>query len=449
MYSSKIQAVLERAGLKAGDRVVVRKGGRRVEGLLMPRIGAGDPDCVIIKLDSGYNIGVEFSGTSITKAGHREPKAIREEKNFELGRINRNLVKVLFDSSKPHVSLISTGGTITSRVDYRTGGVTAMMEPKEMLHNVPELAGFCFFRLNNPFTIMSESMGPEHWQEIAETVAKELKTSEGVIVTQGTDTLHFTAAALSFMLRDLGKPVVLTAAQKSTDRGSSDAALNLICSARAALSDMAAVGICMHGTPNDDYCIFSRGTKVRKMHTSRRDAFRSINEPPLARVWPDGKIEKLQPVPARGKTTAKADTLFEKKVALVKSYAGARPDIIDFYVKEGCRGLVLEAMGLGQFPTAGKNSWLGALKSAADRGVILCAAPTTIYGRLNPNVYSEGRQCRDAGIIYLEDMLPETAYVKLGWVLGHTKSVNKAKEMMLTNCAGEISERGGPEGFLC
>jgi glutamyl-tRNA(Gln) amidotransferase subunit D len=291
-------------------------------------------------------------------------------------------------------------------------------------------------------------MTHEHWQQLAKSVAKELKTSRGVIVTHGTDTLHFTAAALSFMLRDLGKPVVLVGAQRSTDRGSSDAAFNLLCSTRVALSDMAAVGICMHGNMADDYCIFTRGTKVRKMHTSRRDAFRPVNDKPLAMVWPDGKIKKMQRVPKRSSSTAKADTSFEPKVALIKSYPGRMPDVIDFYVNKGYRGLVLEATGLGQLPTYGKVSWLKSIKRATDRGVLVCGAAETLYGRLNPNVYTEGRMCKEAGVLFLEDMLPETAYVKLGWVLGHTKSAEKAKEMMLTNYAGEISARIMAGSFL-
>jgi glutamyl-tRNA(Gln) amidotransferase subunit D len=250
------------------------------------------------------------------------------------------------------------------------------------------------------------------------------------------------------MLRDLGKPVVLTGAQRSSDRGSSDGAFNLMCSARVALSDMAAVGICMHGNMADDYCIFIRGTKARKMHTSRRDAFRPINDRPLALVWPDGRIKKMQQVPQRSKSAAKADTAFEQKVALIKSYPGRMPDVIDFYVGKGYRGLVLEATGLGQLPTYGKVSWLKSIRNATDRGVLVCGAAETLYGRLNPNVYSEGRQCKESGVLFLEDMLPETAYVKLGWVLGHTRSIKKARGMMLENIAGEISARTLPGSFL-
>ena len=448
MYSPKIAKVLKAGGIKVGDRVLVESKEKRYEGLLMPRIEAGNMNCIILKMDNGYNIGVDFNGTRISKSRTTEPSDVKEEEELELGKVKKSLVKVNFDKKKPQVSIITTGGTITSRVDYKTGGVTSLMSPEEMLYNIPELAGFVRLKMLNPFSIMSESMTPEHWQKMAVAVAKELRHSEGAIVTHGTDTLHFTAAALSFMLRGLGKPVVLVGSQRSPDRGSSDGPFNLVCGARTALSDMAAVGICMHGTPADDHCMFIRGTKVRKMHTSRRDAFRPINDLPLAKVWPDGKIEKMQAVPPRSGSIAKADTAFEPRVAIIKSYPGCSPEIIDYYVRKGYRGLVVEVTGLGQVPTYGKKSWIQGIKKAAEKGVLVCGAAETLYGRLNPNVYTEGRMAKDAGMLHLEDMLPETAYVKLGWVLGHTKNVEKAMEMMLTNYAGEMSERSLPGTFL-
>ncbi len=437
MYSEKIRKVLREKRLEVGDRAVVEKSGRRYEGVLMPRIESGNRSCIVLKLDSGYNVGIDCDGARISKA-----KALPFEPEGHGTR------KLRFGGKKPHVSIVTTGGTITSRVDYKTGGVTSLTSPAELLQKVPQLADFVRLKIVNPFTIMSESMTPDHWQKLASVVARELRASEGVIVTQGTDTLHYTAAALSFMLKDLGKPVVLTGAQRSTDRGSSDGFMNLACAARAAISDMSGVVVCMHGTMNDEHCILIRGTRVRKMHTSRRDAFRPVNDLPLAKVWPDGKMEKLQAVPGRGKKAAKADTAFEDRVAMIKSYPGARPDIIDYYAKKGYRGLVIGATGLGQVPTYGRNSWLGSIRKAADKGMLVCAAADTIYGRLNPNVYAEGRMCMDAGLFHLGDMAMETAYVKMGWVLGHTKSTEKAKEMMLTNYAGELQDRSLADTFL-
>ena len=443
MYSAKASALLKRKGIVPGGAIAIEKEGRRYEGVLMPSTDSSDPGNLIIKLSSGYNIGIALEGAAISRpagAGGGPAAGMGKQAGCDL--------KAKSDPSKPLLSILTTGGTITSRVDYKTGGVTALMSPEEMLCNIPELAGIARLRMENPFRIMSESMTAAHWQKLAAAVASALRRSEGVIVTHGTDTLHFTAAALSFMLRDLGKPVVLVGSQRSADRGSSDGPFNLICASRVALSDMAAVGICMHGSSSDDHCIFTRGTKVRKMHTSRRDAFRPVNDLPLAKVWPDGRIEKMQEVARRSPGSAKVDSAFEEKVALVKTYPGASPGIVDYYAGNGYRGLVLEVTGLGQVPTYGKNSWLPAIRRAVDKGVVVCGAAGTIYGRLNPNVYAEGRLAQEAGLLYLQDMLAETAYVKLGWVLGHTKSPAKAGEMMLADYAGEISDRSLPGTFL-
>ncbi|MEM5812596.1 MAG: Glu-tRNA(Gln) amidotransferase subunit GatD [Candidatus Aenigmatarchaeota archaeon] len=452
MYSKNIESELKKKKIRIGERVVVTKAGKAYEGLLMPRIELGDANCLVIKLDNGYNIGVRFEkGIKIEKSQLKEPSEIREEKEYELGRTRKELLKVRFDSGKPPVSLIATGGTIASRIDYRTGGVKAISDPLELLHNVPELGEIVNIRkMSIPFTKMSEDMGPADWKVIAREAAKMLNSGDkGIIITHGTDTLHYTAAALSFFLRNLSKPVVLTGAQRSSDRGSSDAGMNLICSARVAVSDIAEVGICMHGSPEDTYCLFIRGTKVRKMHTSRRDAFRPINDLPLAKVWPDGRVDKINPnQKKRSEGKVGLDIRFEPNIAILKAYPGSDPRVIDYYVRNGVKGFVIEGTGLGHVPTFAKKSWISAVKKHSE-SIPFVVTPQTLYGRINPNVYTNLRILYyEAGAIPGEDMLPETAYVKLGWVLGHTRKMEKIKEMMLTNYAGEITQRSVPESFL-
>lgn len=436
MYSAKLEKTLKSKRILVGDRVAVESKGKPFEGILMPQTGAGDPDKIVIKLDSGYNVGLYVD--DIKKLPDRTPEDVEAS-------------KLKFNSGKPAISIISTGGTITSRVDYKTGGVTSLSKPEEILRNIPELAKFVNVKsLRMPFTIMSESMNHEHWQMLAEECAKELNKKDimGVIVTHGTDTLHFTSAALSFFLSDLSKPVVVTGSQRSSDRGSSDAGMNLICSSHVAVSDISEVGICMHGSVSDDYCLFMRGTKVRKMHASRRDAFKPINEKALAMVWPDGKVEPMNKN-FKKRTNGKVgiDNKFEPNVAMLQSYPGSDPEIMEYLIKKGCRGFIVQATGLGQVPSKTK-SWLPVIRRAVDSGIPVFLAPETIFGRLNCNVYSEGRAVLEAGAVHLEDTLAETAYVKLGWVLGHTKDMKKAKEMMLTNYAGEISPRSKEEGYL-
>jgi glutamyl-tRNA(Gln) amidotransferase subunit D len=253
------------------------------------------------------------------------------------------------------------------------------------------------------------------------------------------------------MLKNLNKPVVLTYAQRSTDRGSSDTALNLACAGHAALSDIAEVILVGHGSLNDEYCLALRGTKVRKMHSSRRDTFRPINDLPLAKIHGEGKIEIVNKNFNKRNENKKvtADMKFEEKIALIKFYPGAKPDILEFLRKSGYKGVVVEATGLGHVATAeSRNNWMAAIKSCIKSGMTVCFAPETLYGRVDPYVYSPGRKLLDAGVIFLEDILPETAYVKLGWVLGHTNYLPKVKEMMLTNYVSEINRKISPETFL-
>jgi glutamyl-tRNA(Gln) amidotransferase subunit D len=262
--------------------------------------------------------------------------------------------------------------------------------------------------------------------------------------------MHFTAAALSFMLKNLSKPVVLTGSQRSSDRGSSDAFMNIICSAHAALSNIAEVGVCMHATTDDHYCYFIRGTKVRKMHTTRRDAFRSINEMPLAKIYPNGKIDVMnENHKKRSDENVVADIKFEPRIALLKTYPGSEPEIMDFLVKKGYKGFVIEGTGLGHVPTFAEKSWIPYIKKMIKDGIPVVVASQTIYGRINTNVYTNLRILyHDTKAIPAEDIMPEVAYVKLGFVLGHTKDLEKVRELMLTNMAGEITKRSEMETFL-
>ncbi len=440
MYSPKVRKILSSAGIKPGDRIRVERPGKVYEGLLMPKTEFSDPNSIVIKLDSGYNMGIAFGrGVKIRKMGS--------------GRgTGAGGMKAKFGKGKPKISLVSTGGTIASRVDYRTGGVYAASSPEEILSNVPELADIAdIHEMLSPVNKMSEDFSPKDWVKTAKVVHKRLNSEDmGVIVTHGTDTMHFTSAALSFFLRNLAKPVVLAGAQRSSDRGSSDAGMNLVCAAHVSVSDVAEVGICMHGEMSDSFCLFIRGTKARKMHTSRRDAFRPINENPIAKVWPDGRMEWTNMKRRkRGKGETELDARFEERVAMLKVYPGADPEIMDFYVSKGYRGFVIEGTGLGHVPTFAEKSWIKSIKKHVKDGIPFVVTSQTLYGRVNPDVYTNLRILfREAGAIPGEDMLPETAYVKLGWVLGHTQDMEEIRKRMLTDYAGEITERSVPEGFL-
>jgi len=383
----------------------------------------------LLKLDSGYNIGIIR-------------KEIRDIEIVKKGKKKEDKIEIKKDTEKPNIAMIITGGTIASRLNPRKGGVDWLDTPESLFKFYPELfEKVNVVKVEIPFMKASEDMDYKDWQKIARVAVKLLNDDDikGIVITHGTDFLHYTSAALSFFLKDLNKPVVLTYSQRSIDRASSDANLNLQCSALAAVSDIAEVMLVGHATSNDDYCYVMPGTKVRKMHTSRRDAFKVINSKPFAKISSD-YIQGILKHRIRKKGRVKLDAKFEDKVVLIKIHPGLDPGILDYYLKKKYRGVVLEMSGLGHAPTkSARKSWTKKLKEVQKKGLIVCATAQTIYGRLNPMVYSNGRELLETGIIYLKDMLAETALVKLGWVLGH-KDWN-VKEKMLENISGELNDR--------
>ena len=436
MYSSELSGLFARLGIALGDTISVTSKDGTTEGILMPRPDVGENNIIVIKKKDGYNIGVRYEkGMKIAKVSSGSgipsfPKATAKH-----------------DKSLQNISLLYTGGTIGSKIDYVSGGVYMLTKPEELLHEVPELSGIANIDVSNIMSIASEDMTYKGWQQIADGVANAFqKGARGVVITHGTDSMHYTSAALSFMLQDLSGPVILTGSQRSSDRGSSDAFMNLICSAQlAAKSDFAEVGICMHSSSSDTSCALIRGTKARKMHTSRRDAFKSINEGPVALVDASGKIEYKSPyrkAPKNAKPKVLAMTKFEDKVALIKAYPNSDPGIIEYYIGKGYKGIMIEAMGLGHVPTPASNeySWISHMKDAVDEGLVLGITSQCLYGRVNPTVYRNLRLAASTGAVYCEDMLPEVAYVKLGFLLGNHKA-DKAKEMLSKNIAGEITQR--------
>jgi glutamyl-tRNA(Gln) amidotransferase subunit D len=421
---------MKNSGISIGDRVELHLTQKIYEGILLESPEA-EKGRVLLKLDNGYNIG-------FNKKDVFEIKLIKkyEEKKAEI-----NIKKF---PEKPNIAMIITGGTIASKLDTKTGAVKWLDSPESLFKFYPEL----FEKVNVskveiPFMKGSENMDFRDWKKIASVTEKLLNDSniQGIIITHGTDSIHYTSSAMSFFLGKLNKPVVLTYSQRSIDRASSDANLNLRCAALAAISDIAEVMLVGHSSTNDDFCYAMPGTKVRKLHSSKRDAFKVVNEKPFAKIFPD-RIDILKKYNLRDKSKVKIDNRFEEKVALLKFYPGQNPSILDYYAKEGYRGIVIEMMGLGHIATSeARNSWITKLKEIQKKGVIVCAAAQTIYGRLNPLVYSPGRELLDTGIIYLEDMLSETAFVKLGWVLGKTKEKEEVRKLMLTNMAGELNKR--------
>jgi len=422
-YPPRVRALLDRAKADEGDSIVVRARGERYSGTLMPHHGFSGEDILTIKLPNGYNIGIaiaDIETIEVTAKGTR-------------GRADRKLPPAAKD--KPTVAVLGTGGTIASYVDYRTGAVHPAVTAEELVFSVPELLDVANVRARVIYSIYSENLKPENWQRLAREVAQELGAgAKGVIIPHGTDTLHFTTAALAFMLRDLTGPVVVVGSQRSSDRPSSDAAMNLVSAARVATSNLGEVVAVMHGETSDTFGVIHRGTKVRKMHASRRDAFRSLNASPLGRVQPDGTVDLSDRALPRAGGPTKADDRLDPKVGLVYFYPGQSPRELEAAIGD-LHGVVVAGTGLGHV----SHDLVTVLGHAVRNGIAVVMATQTLQGRVNMHVYDTGRDLLKAGVTSAEDMLPEVAYVKLMWVLGHTREPAVVARSMATNVAGEIN----------
>jgi glutamyl-tRNA(Gln) amidotransferase subunit D len=428
-YKGLALEALRSVGADVGDLIRITKGSQVYEGILIPRSEYGDDKHIVIKLQSGYNIGVRLTpDAKVEKIGRGEKPAFvappLPEQNPAL----------------PRVSIISTGGTIASRVDYRTGAVRPALTASDLYSIVPELADIARIDAQILFSLYSENITPIHWTEMAKTVAEKIeKGVDGVVIAHGTDTMGFSAAALSFALQNLPVPVIFVGSQRSADRPSSDAATNLTGAVLAAAkAPFAEVAVAMHENISDTSIILHRGTRVRKCHTSRRDAFKTVNDTPLARIM-ESNIVMLSNDYRRRDPTRKlvVKPNFSDKVALVKFYPGINPAIIDWYVDNGYKAIVLEGTGLGHVA----KTLFQPIKRAVDEGVTVAMASQCIWGRVNMNVYETGRDLLALGVVPLEDMLAETATVKLMWIYGQTDDPEEAKRLLKTNIAGEFSLR--------
>ncbi len=406
------------------------------KGIILPRSETADDKHIVLKLPIGYNIGIAARNiVDIEVNGKKEANYRIPEQEFP------------FDPEKPNVKLLGTGGTIASRLDYRTGAVIPAFSPGELYGSVPELADYCNLDTEKLYGVFSENMGPEQWIGTAKAIGKEIeKGVKGIVIGHGTDVMHHTAAILSFMVQESPIPIVMVGSQRSSDRPSSDAALNLIHAVKtAAESDIAEVMVCMFGPTSDQYGLLHRGTRVRKMHSSYRSTFRTIGDIPIAKI-DRSAITPLREDYKRRREDRKVKIIstFEEKVSIVYYYPNMRPDIIDSLIDNGYRGIVIAGTGLGHV----NKPLYPALKRAQEKGVAVYMTVQTLWGYVQMYVYETGREMLDLGVVPCANMLPEVAYVKLGWALGQTEDLEKVKEIMLNPIAGEITEREPSNGYL-
>jgi glutamyl-tRNA(Gln) amidotransferase subunit D len=438
------RAFLKKSGVKVGDLVEATKGKTRFIGVIVP---SEEPNILAIKLESGYNARIK-TGESVKLKKIGKGKMVGKAKP----------PKLKGKKGLPNISILQIGGTIASRVDYKTGAVYTTYTPDDILALAPELAGIANISSRLVSNMFSEDMRFAHYRTIAREIARELKKNvAGIILPHGTDTMAFTASALAFMLKDIPVPVILVGAQRSADRGSTDAVMNLVCAVEfAAKTDFAGVAICMHESSGDTNCAILPPCKTRKLHTSRRDAFKAVNDTPIARVnFDTRKIEFVKKDYAKKSPKKKLQLMdnIEEKVALLKVFPNIFAEQVEFFEKRRYKGLVIEGTGLGHAPIGSANPSCEensrikkAIRSLVESGCVVVMSSQCLFGRIQMHVYRNGVELEKAGVIPGEDMLPETAFVKLAWLLGNFGK-EKAKELIGKNLRGEINDRGSMDCF--
>jgi glutamyl-tRNA(Gln) amidotransferase subunit D len=432
-------ALLERLikqGIRTWSKVRITKGNARYEGLLLPRSEHTDDVYVTLKVDTGYNLGVLIDDdTKIEELGYQKG-------SYQLPHINVARKKEL-----PNVTLLGTGGTVASRLDYRTGSVLPAFTPEELFSAVPELISAVNLTPKTLYQILSENFRPEYWVKTAEAIGKEIESgADGVIIGHGTDTMCTTGAALSYFLQSLPVPVVLVGSQRSSDRPSSDGPRNILYAATlAGRENFAEVVVCMHGGTSDSYNLVHRATRCRKMHSSRRDTFRTLDDIPLGKIDDSGVTWFKDDVRPRGRVEDfYLDTKIDPRVGMLYSYPGMSPDILDSMVDRGYHGVVVIGTGLGHVGT----DMFPALERCQEEEIPVVLVVEPLFGYIQLRVYETGRDMLARGVIEGANMLPSAAYTKLIWVLGHTRNIEEVKRLMQTDVAGEITSREGPRGFL-
>jgi len=421
-----LKTLLSKFDIDYGDIVEI-EGKRRVRGVVMPRSEIADDKHIVLKIDSGYNIGINIEDIEqIKKLGK-----VKKEKRVSKVKRKENL---------PDISLLSTGGTIASKIDYSTGAVHPVISTEELFSVMPELFETANISSRKVFEVLSENMNPEMWEKLAKEVYSEIKKgADAVVIAHGTDTMAYTGSALAFSFSSLSVPVVMVGSQRSSDRPSSDAEDNLKDSVTFAVKgDVGEVVVLMHGSSEDRYSLVHRAVKVRKMHSSRRDAFRTINDIPIAKI--ENKAITYLSDYRKVEEESKIETGFEKKVALLYFYPGMDEELFATFA-ERYKGIVIAGTGLGHV----SENLIEVIKDAIEDGTEIVMSTQTIYGRVDMKVYSTGRKLLSAGVVSCEDMLPETALVKLSWLLDKKKDVC---ELMGKNLRGEITKRTRFDTFL-
>mgnify|MGYP001000186643 FL=1 len=423
-YKGKSFEYLQQKDVNVGDSIKVISD-LTYTGILMPRYETSEDSHIVLKLKSGYNIGIELD----------EIKDIEKISSPEEVAIEENVKKT--DSALPKILLLSTGGTIASKVDYRTGAVTPALTAADLNDAVPEIAKIANIDAEVLFSEYSENLQPEHWVETAKKIQSVVDLDyKGVIVAHGTDTMHYSSAFLSFALSGLKIPVVFVGSQRSSDRPSSDAASNLIAATRFIVqTDVNGIYVVMHHNESDETISCHLGTRVRKNHTSKRSAFETIGNDPAFLIL-DEKIIKNSRDEFFENQSFNPRLGIDTRVALVKYHPGYEPRQIEALIDLGFKAIIFEGTGLGH---VGKTMY-DIIEKASTKGLFLGMTSQCIDGRVRMTVYESGRDLLELGITPLENMIPEVALVKTMWALGNSEDNDGLKKLLLENIASEFSE---------
>ncbi|MFX1294760.1 MAG: Glu-tRNA(Gln) amidotransferase subunit GatD [Promethearchaeota archaeon] len=437
-YKGIARKRLEDAGAKIWDVIEISKDKEVIKGIILPRSELEkDTPNITLKLTNGYNVGIELTDSSEITIYSQE-----------IGEYKLPEKEIPFNEKLPTISLLGTGGTIAARLDYRTGAVFPAFTPAELLTAIPELANICNLKPEVIFEVLSEDLNPDYWLELATIVYNKIKKEQvdGVVISHGTDTMCLTGTALSFLLQDLPVPVILVGSQRSSDRPSSDSALNLINAVTiAAKADLAEVLLLMMGSTSHDYGLLHRPGLARKMHSSRRDAFKTIGTIPFGKVEKNNIIIFERIFQKRNKDQEiKAYLKMDPNVALIHHYPGIQPELIETLIDHKYHGIVLAGTGLGHI----SKNLLEPIKRAIEEKIAVVMTVQTLWGFTGMQVYQRGREELAIGIIPGHNLLPETAYVKLCWILGYTRNLEEVKQRMSANIAGEILDRETAYGYL-
>ncbi len=414
------------------------------EGLALPAAG---PKLITLKLANGYNVSYPESYVESVEILD-EVKISEEEAPTPIEQ----------DGNLPLVHLIHTGGTIASKVDYATGAVTARFEPDELLQSVPELKSVARLRVVKLGNMFSDDIRPRHWNRMLKATEEAFaEGAVGVVITHGTDTLHLSAAAMGYgWAGNGGRPpgrIALTGSQRSPDRGSSDAAENLVAAVHWAAHGPEPTGyrdasvVVMHSESSDGKCAVLPGIACRKYHSSRRDAFKAINQGPLAWINNDGtgpSIEMAEHEPADARVEAISPMMFNEDTRIAQFIADPHLDsnLVMLAIKDEFDAIVLHGTGLGHLPISDpqddspENTKLRLmLEDHCSNGGVVVVVAQTIHGPMNLNVYAKGREQQDMGVIGHGSLCPpSSALVKLH----HLLSRGGGQETVASNWAEDL-----------